>query len=221
MLAEKRRSELDDPGGFVKRGGSMRLPLVVLAVAVLAGCGASAATGRLPARLLRNTAQAVPARPVVLRSADGTQFSETEVAVEMDAVPGPVRALRNAACPNREGGVRFARLEVDGAEAFKVYAGQTLRACAVVARPNGVRIRVEEAMDPTALPAPVVAAIEGVFHGDYTIAEVWTIREDGGDETVEALVRKFGRELVLVMTSTGTVRQRLRRLPAILDVPDR
>jgi len=158
---------------------------------------------------------------VLLRSVDGTQFAETEVAVEMDAVPGPVRALRNASCPNREGGVRFARLEVDGAEAFKAYAGQSLRACAVVARPNGVRVRVEEALDPTALPGPIVSAIEGVFHDDYQIAEVWKIRSEGGDETIEAVIRKFGRELILVMSANGTVRQRMRRLPAILDVPDR
>lgn len=195
--------------------------LVVLWVVALGGCASSSATGRLPAHLVRNSGTAVPGRPVYLRSADGTQFSETEVAVEMDAVPGPVRALRNAACPNREGGVRFARLEVDGADAFKAYAGQSLRACAVVARPNGVRLRVEEAMDPTALPGPIVAAIEGVFHDDYQIAEVWRVRRDGGDETIEALVRKFGRELVLVMTPTGAVRQRLRRLTGVIDVPDR
>ncbi len=199
----------------------MRGHLVVCCVAVLVGCGGAGATGRLSAHLVRNTGAAVPGRAVLLRSVDGTQFSETEVAVEMDAVPGPVRALRNASCPNREGGVRFARLEIDGAEAFKAYAGQSLRACAVVARPNGVRLRIEEALDPTALPGPIVASIEGVFHDDYQIAEVWKIRSESGDETIEALVRKFGRELILVMSANGTIRQRLRRLPATLDVPDR
>jgi hypothetical protein len=199
----------------------MRATLAVFSVAVLAGCGGAAATGRLSAHLVRNTAAAVPSRPVLLRSADGTQFAETEVAVEMDAVPGPVRALRGAACPNREGGLRFARLEVGGVDAFKVYAGQSLRACAVVARPDGVRLRVEEALDPTALPGPLVAGIQGTFHGDYQIAEVWRVRAAGGDETIEALIRKFGRELILVMTPTGTILQRLRRLPAVLEVPDR
>lgn len=199
----------------------MRPCLAVFCVAVLVGCGGAAATGRLSAHLVRNTAAAVPGRPVLLRSVDGTQFAETEVSVEMDAVPGPVRALRGVGCPNREGGVRFARLEVAGAEAFKVYAGQSLRACAVVARPDGVRIRVEEALDPTALPGPIVAAIQSTFHGDYEIAEVWRVRAEGGDETIEALVRKFGRELIVVMTPTGSIRQRLRRLPAVLDLPDR
>lgn len=199
----------------------MRALLAVWCVAVLSGCGGAGASGRLPAQLLRNTGGAVPGRSVLLRSLDGAQWSETEVAVEMDAVPGPVRALRNAACPNREGGVRFARVEIGGADAFKVYAGQSLRACAVIARPNGVRVRTEEALDPTALPGPIVSAIEGVFHDDYAIAEVWKVQASGGDETIEALIRKFGRELILVMTPTGTVRQRLRRLPAVLDVPDR
>lgn len=199
----------------------MRGHLALLCVAALAGCAGGSATGRLPGHLVRNSAAAVPGRPVLLRSVDATQFSETEVAVEMDAVPGPVRALRSAACPNREGGIRFARMELDGAEAFKVYAGQSLRTCAVVAYANGVRVRVEEALDPTALPGPVVTAIEGVFHGDYQISEVWHIRRDDGDETIEALIRKFGRELILVLTPSGNVRQRLRRLPATLDVPDR
>jgi hypothetical protein len=157
----------------------------------------------------------------MLRSLDGAGFAETEVSVEMDAVPGPVRALRGAGCPNREGGIRFARLEIDGADAFKVYAGQSLRTCAVVARANGVRIRVEEAMDPAELPGPIATTIQGMFNNDYQVIEVWQIRTDGGDQTIEAVVRKFGRELVLVMSTTGTLRQRLRRLPAILTVPDR
>jgi len=193
----------------------------LLCVAVLVGCASSSATGHLPAHLVRNSGSAVPGRPVVLRSADGSVFAETEVAIEMDAVPGPARAQRTSACPNREGGMRFARMEVGGAEAFKIYAGQSLRACAVVTRPDGVRIRVEEAIDPTALPGPIAAAIEGMFHDDYEVFEAWQVRAQSGDETMEVLVRKFGREFVVVLASNGTLRQRLRRLPAILIVPDR
>lgn len=199
----------------------MRGLLVGSCMAMLVGCASGSAAGRLSAHLVRNTREAIPGHAVLLRSADGAHFSETEVAVEMDAVPGPARAQRTAACPNREGGMRFARVEVDGAEAFKVYAGQSLRVCAVVTRPDGVRIRVEEAMDPTTLPGPITTAVQGVFHDDYEIAEAWQIQEQGGDSTIQVVVRKFGRELVLVLATNGTIRQRLRRLPAILVVPDR
>jgi len=194
--------------------------LAVLAL-VFAGCTGTGPAGRLTGHLVRNTARAVPGRPVALRSIDGTQFAETEVAVEMDVVPGPVRALRAGACPNREGAPRFSQLEIDGEDAFKVTTGQGLRTCAVVGRPNGERVRVEEAVDPTTLPGPIVQAVDGLLHGDYQITEAWRVRTDGGDETMELLVRRLGRDIVLVVATSGAIRLRLRRLPATIDLPDR
>ncbi|MBI2897756.1 MAG: hypothetical protein HYY06_29630 [Deltaproteobacteria bacterium] len=198
----------------------MRELVLCLVSGGLVACASTSATGRLPARLVDATGGAVPGRPVVLRSTDGVHFAETEVSVEMDSVPSAVRALRGSGCPNRDGSVRYSRLEVDGADAYAVYVGEGPRFCAVTARRSGMVVRVDEAIDPASLPAAAARTVEGIFHDDYTVTDAFK-RTAGGSATLEVHVRKSGQEYVLVLAPSGTLQLRMRRYPAILDVPDR
>lgn len=195
------------------------LALFTVALGLVA-CASTSATGRLPARLVAATGGAVPGRPVVLRSTDGVHFAEAEVSVEMDSVPSAVRALRQSGCPNRDGSVRYSRLEVDGGDAYAVYVGEGPRFCAVAARPTGMVLRVDEAIDPASLPAGAARTVEGIFHDDFTVTDAFKRTVDG-TSTLEVHVRKSGQEYVLVLSSSGSLQLRMRRYPAILDVPDR
>jgi hypothetical protein len=199
----------------------MRSIAIVVLVLGLPACGGASAGGRLPTHLVATTGVAVPGRPLMLRSVDGTSFSRTAVEVPMERVPGPVRALRSASCPSREGNVRFSEDEVDGSTAFTVYTGEGPRACAVTARPSGVRLWVDEAVDPQSMPPAVARTVDGVFHGDYEVEDAVKRSTDGQGDSYELTVRKGGREYIIVLGPGGALLQRLRRYPGVLDVPDR
>lgn len=213
----------------------MSRTLLVLPLALLLACGPkgsggtnvptdTAPTGEaapaaaLDGEIVRTAITAADVQKVKIRvDADGGIVKQSLYHGQASALPAKVLELAKTRFPG--GTVRHYETELyaDRGRVYEVEVDEGGKLCEVAATPEGVEVYVECEVDPATLSAELKAAIEKAAPGGKVLEAETKKGSDIDEVTVE--VEVDGRELYLRLAPDGTLVQKLRRIPAIVEVP--
>jgi hypothetical protein len=169
--------------------------------------------------IVRTAAEATDVQTMKIRiGADGRVLKQSVYHGDASAIPEPVRALAQEQFP----GAKALRYETEHyADLGAVYEVEVESAegklCEVAAKADGSLVYIECQEDPGSASDAIRSAIEAAIPG-ATIKELETKKGPNLDE-VSVEVEAGGREYALRMKPDGTVLEKRRRIPAIVEVP--
>ncbi len=184
-------------------------------VLLLVGCGGSV-TGRLPPGFSRTAAGSVPRSTVELRSLDNFGWTGVVASVPRERVPGPALARASQHCPGTPSSYR--QYWEDGTELWSVVVGAAEQLCEVVAASDGEMAWVRKNLPTDPLPGEIRGAVQGF--GDSRIMELSRRRGPEADDFVIEFETLAGKRYVVVLSPSGNVVHRMRRYPAVVDLPE-
>jgi hypothetical protein len=213
----------------------MSRALFVLPLALLLACGPKGSGGTTVPTDTAPTTNAAPAavldgeivstaitaadvQKIKIRvDADGGIVKQSLYHGEASALPAKVLELAKTRFPS--GTVRHYETELyaDRGRVYEVEVDDGGKLCEVAATAEGVEVYVECEIDPATLSAELKAAVEKAAPGGKILEAETKKGSDIDEVTVE--VEVGGGELYLRLQPDGTLVQKLRRIPAIVEVP--
>lgn len=149
--------------------------------------------------------------------ADGGIVKQSLYHGEAGALPPKVLEAAKARFPGATIRHYETELYADRGRVYEVEVDDAGKPCELAATPEGAEVYVECEVDPASLAAELQAAIEKEAPGGKVLEAETKKGPDVDEVTVE--VEVGGRELYLRMKPDGTLIQKLRRIPAIVEVP--
>ncbi|MCA9655134.1 MAG: hypothetical protein H6712_30245 [Myxococcales bacterium] len=150
--------------------------------------------------------------------ADGNLVKQSAYHRNEAAIPGPVLSLAEQRFP----GAKVMHFETEAyAEhgvVYEVEVDDGGRTCEVAARADGTELYTECHVDASQLDAAAKATIDGIAPGGK-ILEVETKKGPEIPEEITVEVEHQGQQLYLRLAADGSLRQALRRIPAVVEIP--
>jgi hypothetical protein len=218
----------------VEHRGMSRAPLL-FPLALLLACGPkgtggttpptdaatpapAAPTAALDGEIVKTATVAANVQKIKIRvDAEGGIVKQSLYHDKADALPAKVLELAKTRFPS--GTIRDYETELyaDRGRVYEVEVEDAGKSCEVAATPEGTEVYTECEVDPASLAAELKAAIEKAAPGGKILEAETKKGPDVDEVTVE--VEVDGRELYLRMRPDGTLIQKLRRIPAIVEIP--
>lgn len=189
--------------------------LMACLVPFVAACGAST-TGRLPPGFSHMARGSVARSNVELQSVDNFGFTGVVVSVPRTKVPGPAIARSSQHCKGTPNGYR--QIWDDGTERWSVVVGATDQLCEVVSDSGGSLAWVRKNLPTDPIPGELRATVNRF--GDARVLEVQRRQGPDADDYVVELETLSGVRYLLVISPSGAIVHRLRRYPALVDLPE-
>lgn len=212
----------------------MSRALLVLPLALLLACGPKGSGTTVPTdtaptinaapaavldgEIVHTAISAADVQKVKIRvDADGGIVKQSLYHGEASALPTKVLELAKTRFPGSTVRHYETELYADRGRVYEVEVDDGGKLCEVAATPEGALVYVECELDPTTLSAELKAAVEREAPGGKVLEAETKQGSDIDEVTVE--VEVDGRELYLRLEPDGTLVQKLRRIPAIVEVP--